>query len=108
MAVGSQSVNESNKSSTFQELRATGLVLKSFTPLLRGKEVLHRTDNKNSEVILSLGSHKSNLHNEAVSIYRLCREFNIRLTVEWISSDLNGAADEPSWIEDSNDCKLDP
>ena len=108
MAVGSWSVDESSKSSTFRELQATGLVLKSFAPLLRGKEVLHRTDNKNTEIILSIGSRKSDLHNEAVNIYRLCREFNIRLTVEWISRDLNGVADELSQIEDSNDYKLDP
>ena len=108
VAVGSWSVDESNKSSTFRELRATGLVLKSFAPLLRGKEVLHRTDNKNTEIILPIGSRKSSLYNEAVKIYRLCREFNIRLTVEWISRDLNGVADEPSRIEDSNDYKLDP
>lgn len=108
MAVGSWSVDESNKNSTFRELWATGLVLKSFAPLLRGKEVLHRTDNKNTEIILSIGSRKSDLHNEAVNIYRLCREFNIRLTVEWISRELNGVADELSRIEDSNDYKLDP
>ena len=108
VAVGSWSVDESSKSSTFRELRATGLVLESFAPLLRGKEVLHRTDNKNTEIILSIGSRKSDLHQEAVNIYRLCREFNIRLTVEGISRDLNGVADELSRIEDSNDYKLDP
>ena len=42
VAVGNWSVDESNRSSTFRELRATGLVLKSFAPLLRGKEVLHK------------------------------------------------------------------
>ena len=62
VAVGNWSVDESSKSSTFRELRATGLVLKSFAPLLRGKEVLHRTDNKNTEIILSIGSRKSDLH----------------------------------------------
>ena len=97
LAVGSWSIDESNKSSTFRELQATGLVLKSLAPLLRGKEVLHRTDNKNTEIILSMGSRKPNLHNEAVNIYRLCTEFNIRLAVEWISRDLNGVADELSW-----------
>ena len=108
MVAGSWSVDESNKSSTFEELGATGLVLKSFAPLLRGKEVLHRTDNNNTEIILSTGSHKSDLHNEAVNNYWLCRELNIRLTVEWISRYLNGVADELSWIEDLNDYKLDP
>lgn len=93
-AVGSWSVDKSKKSSTFRELRATSLVLESFAPQLRGKEVLHRTDNKNTEIILSLASRKADLHNEAVNIYRLCREFNIRLTVESISRDLNEVADE--------------
>ena len=108
VAVGNWPVEKSSKSSTFRELRATGLVLKSFAPLLRGKEVLHRIENKNTEIILSIGSHKSDLHQKAFNIYRLCREFNIHLTVEWISRDLNGVADELSRIEDSNDYKLDP
>ena len=107
-AVGSWSVDESSKSSTFRELRATGLVLQSFAPQLRGKEVLHRTDNRNTEIILSVGSRKADLHNEAVNIYRLCREFSIRLTVEWISREFNEVADELSRIEDSNDYMLDP
>ena len=55
LAVGKRSVDESSKSSTFRELRATGLVLKSFAPLLRGKEVLHRTDNKNTEMRVAKG-----------------------------------------------------
>ena len=92
-AVGSWSVDESSKSSTFRELRATGLVLQSFAPQLRGKEVLHRTDNRNTEIILSVGSRKADLHNEAVNIYRLCREFSIRLTVEWISREFNEVTD---------------
>ena len=33
------------------------------------------------------------------NIYRLCRELNIRLTVEWISGDVNGVAYELSRIE---------
>ena len=94
--LGGQSVKESKMSSTFRELRATSLVLQSFAPQLRGKEVLHRTDNRNTEIILSVGSRKVDLHNEAVNIYKLCRSFDIRLTVEWISRDLNREADELS------------
>ena len=67
----------------------------SFASLLRCKEILHRTDNQKTEIILSIGSHKSNFH-------------NIHLAMEWISRDLNGVADELSRIEDSNDYKLDP
>jgi len=80
--------------------------------LLRVKEVLKRTD-KNTEIIMSIkkeriGSHKSNLHCEAVYIYRLCREFNINRTVEWIGRDLKEVADKSSQIEDSHEYKLDP
>ena len=77
--MGNRSVEESKMSSTFRELRTTSLALQSFAPQLQGKEVLHRTDNKNTEII-----HKADLHNEAVDIYKLCRSFDIRLTVEWI------------------------
>ena len=106
MAVGSWSVDERKNSSTFCELQATGLVLKCFAPLLTGKEVQHRTDNKYTEIILPIGSRKSSPYSEAVNTYMLCREFNIPLSVEWISRDLNGVADELSQIEDSNDSIL--
>ena len=107
VAIGSWSVEEASRSSTFRELRATRRVLESLAPQLRGAEVLHRTDNKNTEVILSVGSRKADLHNEAVSIYKLCRVFDIRLTVEWISRDFNVIADELSRVEDANDYMLD-
>ena len=61
------------RSPTFCELRATRCVLESLAPHLKGSEVLHRTDNKNTEIILSVGSRKADLHDEAVSIYKLCR-----------------------------------
>ena len=47
--MGNWSVKESKMSSTFRELRTTSLALQSFAPQLQGKEVLCRTDNKNTE-----------------------------------------------------------
>ena len=82
-------------------------VLESFAPHLKESEVLHRTGNKNTEIILSIGSHKADLHDEAVSIYELCRAYDIRLTVEWVSRNYNVMADELSQIEDANDYMLD-
>ena len=38
------------KSSTFREVKAIRLVLESFCEEVRGKEVLHRIDNKNAEL----------------------------------------------------------
>ena len=107
VAVGSWSWEEMGRSSTFCELRATRRVLESLAPHLKGSEVLHRTVNKNTEVILSVGSRKADLHNEAVSIYKLCQAYDIRLTVEWVSRDYNVVADELSQIEDANDYMLD-
>ena len=93
MVVGSWSLEEMGRSSTFRELRATRLVLESLAPHLKGSEVLHRTDNKNTEIILSIGSRKADLHDEAVSIYKLCRAYDIRLTVKWVSRDCNVVAE---------------
>ena len=72
VAVGSWSLEEMGRSSTFCELRATSHVLESLALHLKGSEILHRTDNKNTEIILSTGSRKAGLHDEAVSIYKLC------------------------------------
>ena len=55
-AVESWSEEESGRSSTFRELRAIRYVLESYSDDLRGKEVCHRTDNRNAEIILSVGS----------------------------------------------------
>ena len=107
VAVGSWSLEEMGRSSTFRELRATRRVLEALAPHLKGSEVLHRTDNKNTEIILSIGSRQADLHDEAVSVYKLCRAYDIRLTVEWVSRDYNVVADELSRIEDENDYMLD-
>lgn len=55
-----------------------------------------------------VGSRNTVLHDEAVDIYKLCRAFDIRLTVEWISRDFNEVADALSRIEDCKDYMLDP
>lgn len=108
VARGSWSSAESLKSSTFREVKAIRLVLESYSDEVRGKEVLHRTDNKNAEIVLSVGSRNKELHQEAVAVYKLCRELNMRLSVEWISRDENVEADEMSRFDDPNDYMLDP
>ena len=96
------------KSSSFREVKAIRLVLESYSEELRGKDVLHRTDNKNAEIVLSVGSRKKELHQEAVAVYKLCRQLNIRLSVEWVSRDNNVEADILSRFDDPNDYMLDP
>ena len=53
-----------------------------FADEVRGKDVLHCTDNRNAEIVLSVGSCNEKLHMEAVVVYRLCRELGMHLTVE--------------------------
>ena len=93
-AVGSWSLAEQDQSSTFRELRATRGVLESLAPELKGHEVLHRTDNQNTEHILTVGSGKKELHYEAIQVYKLCQKCNIRFTVEWVPREQNTVADE--------------
>jgi len=91
-----QSSADCKKSSTFHEVKAIRLVLESYSEEVRGKEVLHQTDNKNVEVVLSVGSHNKELHQEAVAVYKLCRELNMHLSVEWVNRDYNVEADQLS------------
>ncbi|XP_028405221.1 uncharacterized protein LOC114527722 [Dendronephthya gigantea] len=107
-AVGSWSKEESVRSSTFRELRAARLVLASLASQLAGKEVRHRTDNQGAERIMTVGSRNQDLHMEAVLIYQICRQHNIRLTVEWGSRDWNDTADGLSRLDDPDDYMLDP
>ena len=107
VAAGSWSLEEMGRSSTFHEIRATRHVLESLVLDLKGSKVLHRTDKKNTEIILSIGSRKADLHDEAMSIYKQCQAYGICLTVEWVSHDYNVVADELSRIEDVNDNMLD-
>ena len=108
VARGSWSGADSMKSSSFREVKAIRHILESYSEELRGKEVLHRTDNKNAEIVLSVGSRKKELHQEAVAVYKLCRQLNIRLSVEWVSRDENVEADILSRFDDPNDYMLDP
>ena len=107
-AVGSWSAEESVKSSTFREIKAARLVLESLAPQLVGKEIKHRTDNQGTERIMSVGSKISELHDEAVLIYKLCKKFDIRLSVEWVCRDSNKTADDLSRLDDPDDYMLDP
>ena len=48
------------------------------------------------------------LHRETVLVYKLCRELNIRLSVEWVTRNDNCIADELSRVEDATEYMLDP
>ena len=107
-AVGSWSEEESCMSSTFREIKAARLVLESLALQLAGKEIRHRTDNQGTARIMSVGSRIPELHREAILIYKLCKKYNVRLSVEWVCRDSNKVADELSRLDDPDDYMLDP
>ena len=53
VARGCWSSADCMKSSTFWEVKAIRLVLESYSEEVRGKEVLHRTDNRNARSCFS-------------------------------------------------------
>ena len=68
----------------------------------------HRTDNRNAEIIMSVGSQVPDLHRKVLLVYKLCHELNIWLSAEWVSRNDNSIADELSRVEDATDYMLDP
>lgn len=104
--MGNYSEEESGISSTFCELRAIRYVLELYSEDFQGKEVCHRTDNRNAEIIMSVGNRVPDLNREMVSVYKLCCELNNRL--EWVSINDNNTAHELSIVKNATDNMLDP
>ena len=95
------------RSSTWRELRAVRLVLQSTMESLRGKNVVHKTDNQNVERIIRNGSRVAALQEEAVGIYDLCMRHFVRLSVQWIPREMNTRADYLSKFVCRDDYRLD-
>ena len=95
-------------SSSFREIRAIRFVLHSFSSFLAGKECKHRSDNQSVCSMLTVGSSKPHLQNEAVAIYNVCHEAGIRFSAEWIPRHLNVKADYLSKVVDTGDWMLNP
>ena len=69
---GQWSQAESQLSSTWRELRAVYLVLKSFAEKLGGHTVKWLTDNQGEVFIIRSGSKKEHLQDGALAIFELC------------------------------------
>ena len=65
------SPEEASKSSTFRELKAVSITLKSLVSLLCNRTVKLFTDNQNVVRIISAGSMKTELQNLALDIFIL-------------------------------------
>lgn len=83
-------------------------MLQSYGEDLQGKKVSHRTVNRNTGIIMSVGSRVPDIHREVVPVSNLCRELHILLSVEWVSRNDNSTANELSRVENATDHMLDP
>ena len=91
------------QSSTYRELKAVDLMLKSMSVKLKDKFVKLYTDNQNVVRIAQIGSMKPDLQALAIFIYNTCLLFRIDLSVSWVPRNLNTVADSFSKIFDFDD-----
>ena len=108
IANGEWSPDEAKQSSTWRELRAVKMVLESFQSKLKHERVRWFTDNQNVVKIVQYGSTKPSLQAEALDIFSICVQGNIRLEPEWIPREQNELADYYSRIVDYDDWMLNP
>ena len=100
VANGQWSAEEAAQSSTWRELCAVNLVLKSFQKKLANERVRWFTENQNVVRIVQHGSPKHALQAEALDIFSLCVSNKITLEPEWILRRQNELADYFSRIVD--------
>ena len=92
--MGSWTLNESNKSSTWRELEAVYRVLKSLVGQLEGQKVKWYTDNQNIVHIITKGSRKVDLQIISIRIGNGCSEHGITLLPQWIPRQENFKAEK--------------
>ena len=83
------SPQEAGRSSTWRELQAVHICLSSFSRSLAGCTVQWFTDNRNIASIICNGNLKRDLHELALSIFRLVLWNTIDLRVDWVPRSLN-------------------
>ena len=103
---GQWSADERKFSSSWRELKAVELVLKSHVSKLQHARVKWFTDNQAVARIVDQGSMKQDLHVIALDICRFCVRNGIFLEMEWIPRSLNDKADFISKIVDPDDWQI--
>ena len=94
---------ESLNSSTYRELLAVYMGLHEAKELLRNKTIRWFTDSKCVVSIVCKGSMKKYLLTMALQIFYIVKNYNISLSLTWISRDLNEMANAASRIIDYDD-----
>ena len=92
------SEEEKVKSSTFRELRAVYLVLRAYGSRFQNRSIKWFSDSQNCVRIVSAGSTKPDLQEEALGIFHLCLKWNIDLDIQWVPRNCNFVADSISKI----------
>ena len=98
---------ESRTSSTFRELLAVKYTVSSLSTMLKGQSVLVNVDNFSASRILLIGSAKSHLQELALSIFKFCLAYDIRLVPKWVPREKNTVADAISKSSDTDDWSID-
>ena len=106
LVAGQWNATEVQASSTLREMLAVKYVLLSLIDKLSGCSIKWFTDNQNVPKIISCGSGKDHLQQEALSIFNLCCTNNISIEMEWIPRSQNEQADFLSRIYDPDDWGL--
>ena len=94
---------EQAKSSSFCELMAVCLALKSFQNFFSGKKVKIFSDNQNIVRIVHAGSSIIHLQQIAVDIFSFCMTNSVSFQAQWIPRGANELADYVSCIVDPDD-----
>lgn len=105
---GMWSESERSKSSTYRELKAVFLALKSFSSFLTGGKVKVFSDNQNVVRIVHCGSSVNELQKIALDIFSFCLTNSISFQAQWIPRAENQLADYLSRIVDPDDWMLSP
>jgi len=107
IAQGTWLSEESTRSSTWCELRAVRVVLDALATKLANERVRWFTDNQNVVRILTVGSKKADLQEQALAIFSISLTRCIHIEPEWIPGKENEVADYLSQIVDYDDWSID-
>ena len=103
-----ESVLNAKMSSTWRELRGTALVLESLASVIAGSTCVHRSDNQAAVHIITFGSRRKHLQAEALEIHRICMQYGVQITAEWVPREENELADFYSKVVDVDDWQVNP
>ena len=99
---------EKKASSTWRELKAVQIYLKTHAKFFSGLAITWYTDNQAVPVVVYKGSMKVDLNALALEVYKICITNDIDLSIYWVPREENEIADELSKVEDIEDWQVHP